>query len=305
MAWLLLSYRVSGLRWLLRQSGLLRLLPAPLAALESLAPDVSPGQIAARLPALTPAAGQARARVALLEGCVQAVYFPEVNQATLRVLAAEGCDVVVPSGLGCCGALSGHAGRHEEARALARLAIERLEDLGVDAIVVNAAGCGAAMKHYPRLLADDSAWHGRAEAVAARVRDVSEWLVELGPSAARHPVPVRAAYHDACHLSHGQGVRSQPRALLAGIPGLELCAVPDADQCCGSAGIYNLLEPASADAIGRRKADNLRAAEADLIISANPGCSLQIQKHLAAAGDAVRILHPVELIDASIRGRAP
>ncbi len=302
LAFFQLVYELSGLRWLLRRIGLLRILPERLANMEALAPSLSPSQLWTRLPAFTRAHGQRRLRVALLPGCVQGVYFPEVNQATLRVLAAEGCDVVVPSGLGCCGALSLHAGRQEEAQAFARKAIELLERQNVDAIAVNAAGCGSAMKHWSRLLAADPEWQPRAQALAAKVKDVSELIAELTPVAPRHPLPLRVAYHDACHLSHAQGLRAPPRALLRSIPGLELLEIPDADQCCGSAGVYNLLEPQSAKQIGQRKAQSIQSISPEVLASANPGCTLQIKSQLGAAGAAIRTAHPIQLLDASIHG---
>jgi glycolate oxidase iron-sulfur subunit len=285
----------------LRRLGLVRLLPERLENMDALAPSPSWRTLWARLPAFFAASGQRRRRVALLPGCVQAVYFPAVNQATARVLAADGCDVVVPEGLGCCGALSWHSGRQAESARLARRAIERLEQVEADTIVVNAAGCGSTMKHYERLF-DDPAWQERARAIAAKVKDVSELCAELGPIATRHPLPLRVAYHDACHLSHGQGIRRQPRAVLAAIPGLQLLDVPEPEQCCGSAGVYNLLEPASARQIGRRKADNVRSVQPDVLCSANPGCTLQIQSQLGDSGTNIRTAHPIELVDASIRG---
>ncbi len=295
-------YARSGLRWLAHALRLVRLLPRRLRALEALMPPVSLRLLVQRLPAMTSATGTRRARVALLPGCVQRVYFPEVNQATLRVLRAEGCEVVIPPELGCCGALSLHTGRDQEARRLARAAIAALERAEVDAVVVNAAGCGSAMKEWGRLLAGDPAWHARAEAMAARVVDVSEFLVALGPSAPRHPVPVVLAYHDACHLQHAQGIRAQPRQLLSAIPGVELTELADSDQCCGSAGVYNLLEPDSAREIGRRKVDAVLAAAPQLLVSANPGCTLHIQMLLRERGQSIRAAHPIEVLDASIRG---
>lgn len=297
-----LLYTRSGLRWLVHRLRLDRMLPRRLRALESLMPPVSMDHVRARLPESVTAEGPRRARVALLLGCVQRVYFPGINQATLRVLRAEGCDVIVPADLGCCGALSLHSGREDEARRLARAAIESLERAQVDAIAVNAAGCGSAMKHWARLFAADPAWAARAAAVAARVKDVSELLVELGPVAPRHPLPVKLAYHDSCHLLHAQKIRTQPRELLGAIPGVELTSLADAEQCCGSAGVYNLLEPESARAIGLRKVDAVLAAAPDVLVSANPGCTLHIQMLLRERGSAIRTAHPIEVIDASIRG---
>ena len=243
----------------------------------------------------------------MLTGCVQSVFFPEVNIATARVLAAEGCDVVIPRGQECCGALSLHSGRAGEAACFARHAIETFEQAGVEAIVVNSAGCGSAMKEYADLLADDPAWAARAAALSAKVRDFAEFLAGLfetsgGPVAARHPLPVRAAYHDACHLGHAQQITASPRALLGSISGLELTEIPDAGMCCGSAGVYNLLQPEAARELGQRKAASVQQTGAPLLISANPGCSLQIAAALEARGENVAIAHTAEILDASIRG---
>jgi glycolate dehydrogenase iron-sulfur subunit len=304
-ALLLFLFRVTGLQWLVRKSGLLARLSPRLAQLEALAPPVGGHELAARLPARTPAQGARRLRVALLSGCVQRVFFPGVNAATLRVLAAEGCEVLVPSGQGCCGALSFHAGREEEARRMAREIIARFEPLELDAVIVNAAGCGSTMKEYGHLLAGDPAWAARAAAFASRVQDVSELLARLAPRAARHPFPARVAYHSSCHLGHAQRLQEPPRALLRSIPGLELVEVPDPDQCCGSAGIYNLLQPESAVEIGARKAENVLATRAELLASANPGCTLHIQRMLRERGAELPAAHPIEILDWSIRGVAP
>lgn len=297
---LLWLYSRSGLQALARKS---RLLPERLARIERLLPEVSFDQVRAVLPERVPARGERRARVALLAGCVQRVFFPQVNEATLRVLSAEGCEVVVPRGQGCCGALSIHAGREEEALAFARETIAAFEREPVDAIIVNAAGCGSNMKDYGRLFADDPAWAARAAAFSAKVRDVHEFLAALPPAAARHPLRGRVAYHDSCHLAHAQGIRQQPRTLLAGIPGLELIEIPDGDQCCGSAGIYNLVEPESSEEIGARKVDNVLSVQPDLLASANPGCTLQIQKLLRQRDRTLPAAHPIEILDASIAGR--
>jgi glycolate oxidase iron-sulfur subunit len=293
-----------GLRMhrLLEATGALARLPAPLRALESLAPAV-PRRRAA-LPARVPARGRAQAQVSVLLGCVQRVFFPEVNVATVRVLAAEGCDVAIPAGQGCCGALSLHAGRHEEAKQFARRIVDAFEPAGSEYIVVNAAGCGSAMKAYGELLRDDRTYAARAAALSRRVRDVSELLAELGPVATRHALPVTVVYQDACHLAHGQGIRTQPRALLAQIPGLTLREIQqEREMCCGSAGIYNLVEPAPARSLGDRKAESILETGAQVLVSANPGCRLQVGASLARLGRAMRMAHPVELLDASIRGK--
>jgi glycolate oxidase iron-sulfur subunit len=304
VAALLWLYSRTGLQALVRRSGLL---PGRLAKMESLLPAVTFHNVGGRLPERVPARGERRARVALLAGCVQRVFFPGVNEATIRVLSAEGCEVLVPRGQGCCGALSIHAGREDEALSFARDTIATFESVSaggaVDAILVNAAGCGSNLKDYGRLFANDPGWAARAAAFSAKVRDVNEFLAGLTPAAPRHPLRARIAYHDSCHLAHAQGVRAEPRRLLASIPGVELVEIPDGDQCCGSAGIYNLVQPESSEEIGARKVENVLSVKADLLASANPGCTLQIQKLLRQRGLALPAAHPIEILDASISGR--
>jgi glycolate oxidase iron-sulfur subunit len=272
--------------------------------MEALMPNASMAMLTASSPSVTPAQGEKRARVALLQGCVQRVYFPNVNAASLRVLSAEGCEVVVPPSLRCCGALSLHAGREEEAMAFARAAIEAVEKAQVDTVIVNSAGCGSAMKDWGRTLRNDPAWAARAEAAAKKVRDISEYLDALPARAKRHPLPLKAAYHDACHLSHAQKIRSQPRSLLRAIPDLKLSDIPDGDQCCGSAGIYNLVQPESSREIGMRKLGNVLSVAPEVLVSANPGCTLHLSALLRErGGEQIRAAHPIELLDASIRGK--
>jgi glycolate oxidase iron-sulfur subunit len=296
-------YRRSGLSRLVR--AVLRRVPGAtarrLAALEELAP---PTARTAPLPPLTRATGERRAVVGLLTGCVQSVFFGGVNEATLRVLAAAGCDVVVPSGQGCCGALSLHGGELRQAMTLARHTVDAFEAAGVETVVVNSAGCGSAMKDYGRLLAGDPAYAERAARLAGRVRDFAEFLAGHGglptgplPSG---PLPTVAAYLDACHLVHGQGVREAPRQLLRSVPGLQLRELPDAGTCCGSAGVYNVLQPDTAAELGRRKAAGVLATGADLLVTANPGCTLQLRRALAEAGRPLPVLHLAEVLAASI-----
>jgi glycolate oxidase iron-sulfur subunit len=276
---------------------------ARLRAMLELAPAVTWRALGARVPERTPAVGARRLTVGLLTGCVQRIVFPNVNDATVRVLAAEGCDVVAPAAQGCCGALALHAGRLDEARAFARRTIESFDRAGVERIAVNAAGCGSSMKEYGELLADDPAWSGRARAFAARVGDVSEVVAELGePRAVRHPVPMRIAYQDACHLAHAQGVRQQPRDLLRSIPGVELLPFGEQEICCGSAGIYNLVEPDTARQLGDRKVAHIAGTRPDIVATANPGCTLQMAAAARRAGHTLVIRHPIEILDASIRG---
>jgi glycolate oxidase iron-sulfur subunit len=251
---------------------------------------------------LIPAQGDRRRRVGLLLGCVQRVLFPQVNAATARVLAAEGCEVVVPAAQPCCGALLVHAGEEEKAVQFARQTIDTFEKTQTDAVIINAAGCGSNVKEYGHLLRDDPQYAGRAKAFAAKCRDVSEFLAGLEPRATCHALRLRVAYHDACHLQHAQGVRTQPRALLRRIPQLELLEIPEAAICCGSAGIYNLVQPEAATQLGDRKAGHVAALNADMVVSANPGCLLQLESALARMRRKLPVRHIVELLDASIRG---
>jgi glycolate oxidase iron-sulfur subunit len=281
----------------LNMAPLLHRISPTLAAMERLAP---PRADHVRLPELVPARGERRAVVGMLTGCVQREFFPSVNAATARVLASEGCDVVIPKSQGCCGALSLHSGRSAEAKAFAKKTIESFAD--VEVVVVNAAGCGSAMKDYGDVLADEPEWAERAREFTAKTRDLAEYLAELGPRATRHPLEITVAYHDACHLAHAQGIRAQPRALLAGIPGLEIREIADPEICCGSAGVYNLLQPEAAGELGDRKAENVSATGADLLVAANPGCSLQIATALRRRGEEIAVAHTAEVLDASIRG---
>ncbi len=293
------AYQRTGLDKLVRRTGVLERISPHLAAMEGLAPRLSKPE---RVPARVPAVGARRAVVGMLTGCVQGEFFPGVNAATARVLAAEGCDVVVPPAQGCCGALSVHNGREVEAQAFARRTVDVFEAAGVDNVVVNSAGCGSSMKEYAELLADDPAYAERAKTFSDKVRDVSEILVELGTVAERHPLEVSVAYHDACHLGHAQGVRAQPRALLREVPGIELREIADADICCGSAGIYNVLNPEPARELGDRKAANIVGTGAALLVTANPGCLMQVASSLERQGARVGMAHTIEVLDASIRG---
>jgi glycolate oxidase iron-sulfur subunit len=264
----------------------------------SMTPEASMRSSLARLPERVDARGEKRGTVALLQGCVQRVFFADVNEATARVLAAEGFEVHVPRLPRCCGALPMHAGEDVDARGLAKATIEALG--GYDTVIVNAAGCGSAMKDYGHVLRDEPDWAERAAAFSARVRDVSEFLAQAEPRAERRPIEIKVAYHDACHLAHAQGVRSQPRELLRGIPGLELVEPADWELCCGSAGIYNLVQPEPAAQLGERKARNLLDTGAEAVVAGNPGCALQISAHTERLGRPLPVLHPMELLARSI-----
>jgi glycolate oxidase iron-sulfur subunit len=297
----LLMYQKSGLQALLRNAGVWRLLPKKLRAMEALLPKLPPSEA---IPAVTPAQGVQRRRVGLLLGCVQREFLPQVNTATARVLAAEGCEVVAPSAQPCCGALLVHAGEESAAVALARSTIDAFEPAEVDTVVTNAAGCGSNVKEYGHLLRDDPQYAERARAFSEKCKDVTELLAELEPQAKRNPLPMRVAYHDACHLQHAQGVRTQPRMLLAQIPGLDLVEIPESAVCCGSAGIYNLVQPDAANALGDRKAALIAPLQADLVATGNPGCLLQLRSALSKAGSNSCVVHTIQILDASLRGAA-
>jgi glycolate oxidase iron-sulfur subunit len=281
-------------------------LPARIRALMQLAPRAPLRRSRdIRVPERTPAQGESRGRVGLLLGCVQRVFYPQVHRATVGALAAEGFEVHAPRLPDCCGALEFHSGEEEAAVARARATIEAFSHLPqLDHIVVNAAGCGSAMKEYGDLVGTAG-----ARAFSARVKDATELLAAVSARASRRPVPLRVAYHDACHLAHAQGVRSEPRKLLAAIPGLELLEVrAEPGICCGSAGIYNLVQPQAGAELGERKARSLIETGAEAIAAANPGCAAQLDFHLRALGHPLPIVHPLELVWRSIdenAGKAP
>jgi glycolate oxidase iron-sulfur subunit len=290
-------YQASGLQALVRGSGIARLLPGTLSAWEALLPRLPAAAERAPLLELTPAEGARRGRVAMLTGCVQSVVFGAHNRATARVLAKNGWDVVAPPGQGCCGALHAHSGDHAGALELARRTIGTFEAADVEAIIVNASGCGAHMKAYGTLLADDPRWAERARRFAAGVRDVSEFLASAPLRGPLRPVPMTVTYHDPCHVVHGQKIRSAPRALLAQVPGLRVRDLPESDWCCGSAGIYNLTQPEMADRLLRRKVGHVVGTGAAAVVTANPGCILQIQQGLREAGSSIEVLHLVDVLD--------
>jgi glycolate dehydrogenase iron-sulfur subunit len=331
LRWLALPlwlYQRSGLRWLMRKTGALRLLPVRVQSLESILPEIHLRALFAKFPEKITAdsrlwrAGKATEgderplRVGVLTGCVQRVFFSEVNAATVRVLAALGCEVIVPAEQGCCGALMAHAGGEAQAEQCARKLIDVFDRADVDVIAINAAGCGSQMKEYAHLLRDDSEYAERARFFAARCRDISEVIADLLPeraeyrlaasvvnpssSQARIRLPQKIAYHDACHLQHAQGVRVQPRQLLSAIRGIEVIELPESGTCCGSAGIYNLIEPKPALQLGDRKARHVIASGAQALVSANPGCLMQIASALKRAGHPLPVYHLVQVLDAAL-----
>lgn len=283
---------------LLEWSGLLRLLPEKLRQMQSLLPPLRAR--GPRLPELLPAIGERRARVALFTGCVADAMFHHVHWATARVLQANGCDVLIPRSQTCCGAIHYHSGASEPALERAATNAAAFDNDDVDAVIVNVAGCGSMLKDYGHVVGELRAAEPqlieRLSAFAGKVKDVSEFLMELGPVVPRNPVNLKATYHDACHLVHAQKIRDQPRTLLEMIPGLELVPLAESEICCGAAGSYNLTEPEMAGRLGRRKAEHILATGAAAAVCGNAGCALQIQAQLKAAGADLPVLHPVELL---------
>ena len=263
--------------------------------------DLLPDRASAAPLAAKAARGERRGRVAMLEGCVMGSVFGDTNAATARVLARNGVEVVATAGQTCCGALHAHAGERDLARDLARRNIAAFERAAVDAVIVNAAGCGAAMKEYGWLLKDDPEWSARASAFATKVKDATEFLGDLGMSERPGTLSGRVTWDDPCHLLHGQKIREQPRALLAAIPGLEVVPLEEADWCCGSAGTYNVTQPELARSILDRKIANIFRTGADTVVTANPGCLMQIQSGLRKAGSNVRVVHLLDLLDEAYR----
>ncbi len=292
---LLRWYSGSWLQALLRRSGAVRLLPASLRAMEAMTPVVGP-----RVP-YRPASGMAwtgeKRRVALLAGCVQDALFSGVNAATVRVLSRFGCEVVVPEGQVCCGAIHAHAGDPEAARSLARRNVDAFLGAGVETVVVNSAGCAAHMKGYGELLAGDAAWAEKARRLAAMVREVSELLVELPAPPDPKPVPLTVTFQDPCHNAHAQRIRAAPRQLLRAIPGLVLREMAAPDRCCGSAGIYSVVQHDLSMAILADKMEDVRRTAAEAIVTANPGCALQLAHGSRVHGPGLPVYHLVEILD--------
>lgn len=298
-------YQALGISKLVQGTGLLKRLSPNLAAMETLLPPVTLKSFQDNLPEVIPAEGKKRYRVGMILGCVQRVFFSDVNEATARVLTANGCELVIPKSQGCCSALPAHQGEEAQAQALARQMIDAFEGTDVDYVIINAAGCGHTLKEYGHILQDDEEYRDRAKAFSDSVRDVQEFLAEAGLTAELHPLtegPLPLVYQDACHLLHGQKISIQPRQLLRKIPNVQVREPMDAALCCGSAGVYNMLQPEVAEELGQMKAQNLVNTGAKLIASSNPGCSLQILKHLRQQGQELPLKHPMELLDMSIRG---
>ncbi|MTJ22094.1 4Fe-4S dicluster domain-containing protein [Dolichospermum sp. UHCC 0352] len=299
----LLVYQKLGISQVLQATGLIKAISPRLAAMESILPEITLKSFQDNLPDIIPAKGEKRYRVGVILGCVQRLFFSGVNEATVRVLTANGCEVVIPKSQGCCAALPEHQGQTEQAKVLARQMIDSFADTNVDFVIINAAGCGHTLKEYGHILADDPEYAEKAKIFAAKVKDSQEFLANVGLTAKLSPLTeknINLVYQDACHLLHGQKISVQPRQLLKQIPGVTLKEPIDAALCCGSAGVYNMLQPEVAEELGKQKAQNLINTGADLIASPNPGCSLQISKYLQ--GKTISVMHPMELLDYSIRG---
>jgi glycolate oxidase iron-sulfur subunit len=299
----LLVYQKLGISKVLQATGIIKAISPRLAAMESILPEITFKSFQDNLPDIIPAKGEKRYRVGVILGCVQRLFFSGVNEATVRVLTANGCEVVIPKSQGCCAALPEHQGQTEQAKVLARQMIDSFADTNVDFVIINAAGCGHTLKEYGHILADDPEYAEKAQAFAAKVKDSQEFLANVGLTAKLSPLTdknINLVYQDACHLLHGQKISVQPRQLLKQIPGVTLKEPIDAALCCGSAGVYNMLQPEVAEELGKQKAENLINTGADLIASPNPGCSLQISKYLQ--GKTISVMHPMELLDYAIRG---
>lgn len=294
-------YQRSGAQKLVRRSGVLK--RVGLAEQEAMLPELSRGFLVPGRE-FWPAQGHRRGAVALLAGCIMSTAYADVHRATARVLSRNGFDVVVPAGQGCCGALAIHSGDLKAGRALARANVAAFEAAGVDAVLSNAAGCGAAMREYDFLLRNDPAWYERARRFSAGVRDVSEFLGDVGLREQPGRLDLRVTYQEPCHLVHAQRISRQPRELLAAIPGLALVEMPESSMCCGSAGIYNLLQPVMASALLKRKLDNAAQTSAHVIVSANPGCMLQMTNGLRQRGESTEVVHIMSLLDRAYTERA-
>ncbi len=302
----LLVYQKLGLQKLVRATGLLKqFFPQQLVAMESFLSEISPQAFQDNLPEVIPAQGQKRYRVGVILGCVQRIFLPHVNEATIRVLTANGCEVVIPKSQGCCAALTHHQGQEQQTQDLARQMIDAFADSDVDAVIINASGCGHTLKEYGHILQDDPLYAQKAKEFANKVKDVQEFLDHVGLTAQLFPLqdqPLTVVYQDACHMLHGQKISLQPRRLLRQIPGVQLREPIDAALCCGSAGIYNILQPEVAEELGKQKVENLVNTGASLIASPNVGCTMQIRKHLDLQNQPTLLMHPMELLDRSIRG---
>jgi glycolate dehydrogenase iron-sulfur subunit len=297
-------YQRSGLEYTVRTFGLTRFMPPALRRVEPQAPRIASAFSNRVIAAHEAPSTTAKYKVALLTGCIQDLVFPDVNRATADVLLANGCAVDTPPVQPCCGSLHAHNGELDLARDQARRLIDLLPPERYDAIITNAGGCGSHLRHYGHLLEEDSRYAEAARVWDAKLRDVHEWLAEIGcrpPKAAPFDAPQTVTYHESCHLTHGQKISRQPRALLRAIPGISIVELPEATWCCGSAGVYAITQPAQADLLLHRKVGNIKSTGAPIVATANPGCQLQIARGLRDASETVTVVHPVSLLAAAYR----
>ena len=296
-------YQKLGLRTLIQSTGIISRISQKLGNMEAMLPNVKSPVFPPEMPEILHAKGKKRYRVALLLGCVQSVFFSKTNDATVRVLRENGCEIVVPQNQSCCGALSVHSGRLSEGRKFAKQTIKTFEGLDIDAFIINSAGCGSTIKDYSELLKDDPEYSLRALALSEKTKDIMEFLSDTGIEGDLKEINIKVTYQDACHIGHAQRIKEQPREVLKQIPGLELVEMPEADLCCGSAGIYNLVQPEMSQNLLERKMRNVKRNKVDYLVAGNPGCLLQIQKGIKQEGLSIKTAHPIELLDWSYRGK--
>jgi glycolate oxidase iron-sulfur subunit len=295
-------YQGMGLQTLLRRSGILKLLPKRLQELEAMTPQIQPKFSAQLIAPITPAIGAKKYRVAMLVGCAQDLIFSDINRDTVEVLARNGCEVVTPVRQVCCGSLHAHNGEWTLAQDLARKQIDQFPPDQYDAIITNAGGCGSHLKHYRKLLADEAQYADRARLWDEKVQDIHEWLMKIGLQPLPNHAPAQVVtYHESCHLAHGQKITSQPRELLRSIPNLRLVELPESSWCCGSAGIYNIIQPEMADELLERKLNHIQSTGAAIVATANPGCLLQLINGARKRGMNLRVVHPVSLLAEAYR----
>ncbi len=304
VGYMTLFYQKSGVQWLVRKTGVLKLF-GRLETLERLAPPAQAPFFFDKVGKTFPAVGESRYRVAFLAGCIANVSFARMNEATVRVLQRSGAEVVLPEAQGCCGALHVHAGMRELGRQQAKQNIDACESSPFDAVITNAAGCGSVVKEYHELFEHDPEWHARAKKFCERVCDVTEFLADVGVGGPLGEMPLKVTYQDSCHLLHGQKVRDAPRKVLGAIPGLEFKELPLSEICCGSAGVYNVEHTDMSMELLKDKMKMVESTGAEVIVTANPGCMLQLQAGAEMFSNGQRVMHVVELLDeAYVRGRA-
>jgi len=301
LGWWMRFYQAVGLQGLIRKSGVMRLFPLRLQELESMTPPIQPKFSHRLISPKTAASGPKKYRVAMLTGCAQDLIFSDVNRDTVEVLARNGCEVITPSRQDCCGSLHAHNGEWEIAKVLARRNIDQFPPADFDAIITNAAGCGSHLKHYATLLADDAKYLPQAEEWDRKVKDIHEWLAAIGVDAPKKSREQAVTYHEACHLCHGQKITAQPRKVLNAIPGLKLVELPESTWCCGSAGIYNLIQPEMANQLLDRKLQRIKTTGVTTVATGNPGCMLQLVNGARKQGMNLRIAHPITLLAEAYR----